>query len=210
MSIRHALLGLLAQKPRHGYELRAAFEAVVGGAEAWEVKPAQIYTTLDRLEESGLVERHSDLGEGSEPARRVYALTGSGRAVLHEWFASAVDAQHQRDEFFVKLMVALFSGEANPERIIQIQRSHLYQGMHTMTTLRDSYNPRCEMAQILLLDKAIMHLEADLRWMDITEMRIEAIKGQPFPEPEIRPRGRPRKGDKGSTFPPPGSVISNQ
>jgi DNA-binding PadR family transcriptional regulator len=210
MSIRHALLGLLAQKPRHGYELRAAFEAVVGGAEAWEVKPAQIYTTLDRLEESGLVERHSDLGEGSEPARRVYALTGAGRALLHEWFASAVDAQHQRDEFFVKLMVALFSGEANPERIIQIQRSHLYQAMHTMTTLRDSYNPRCEMAQILLLDKAIMHLEADLRWMDITEMRIEAIKGQPFPEPEIRPRGRPRKGDKGSTFPPPMKMIRNQ
>lgn len=210
MSIRHALLGLLAQKPRHGYELRAAFEAVVGGSEAWDVKPAQIYTTLDRLEEAGLVERHSDLGEGSEPARRIYNLTEPGRAALHEWFASAVDAQHQRDEFFVKLMVALFSGEASPERILQTQRVHLYKEMHAMTTLRDSYDPRCAMAQILLLDKAIMHLEADLRWMDITEMRIEAIKGQPFPEPEIRPRGRPRKGDKGSTFPPPGSVISNQ
>lgn len=194
MSIRHALLGLLAQKPRHGYELRAAFEAVVGGAEAWDVKPAQIYTTLDRLEESGLVMRASDLGQGDEPSRRVYALTEAGREHLHEWFASAAETQHQRDEFFVKLMVALFSGEASPERILQTQRSHLYQEMHAMTTLRDGYDPRCEMAQILLLDKAIMHLEADLRWMDITEMRIEAIKGQPFPEPEIRPRGRPRKG----------------
>jgi len=193
MSVRHALLGLLAKKPRHGYELRVAFEAVVGGDENWDVKPAQIYTTLERLEESGLVERHSDLGQGSEPARRIYALTEAGRAALHEWFASAVDTQHQRDEFFVKLMVALFSGEASPERVIQSQRSHLYQEMHAMTTLRDSYDPRREMAQILLLDKAIMHLEADLRWMDITEMRIEAIKGQPFPEPEIRPRGRPRK-----------------
>lgn len=193
MSIRHALLGLLSQKPRHGYELRAAFEAVVGGAQAWDVKPAQIYTTLDRLEESGLVERHSDLGQGSEPARRIYALTEAGRAALHEWFACAVEAQHQRDEFFVKLIVALVSGEARPERILQTQRSHLYKEMHAMTTLRDSYDPRREMAQILLLDKAIMHLEADLRWMEITEMRIEAIKGQPFPEPEIRPRGRPRK-----------------
>jgi len=195
MSIRHALLGLLAQKPRHGYELRAAFQAVVGGSEAWDVKPAQIYTTLDRLEEAGLVERHSDLGEGSEPARRIYALTEAGRAALQEWFACAVDSQHQRDEFFVKLMVALFSGEARLELIIQTQRSHLYQEMHAMTTLRDSYHARTGMAQILLLDKAIMHLEADLRWMEITEMRIEAIKGQPFPEPEIRPRGRPRKGN---------------
>jgi DNA-binding PadR family transcriptional regulator len=207
MSIRHALLGLLAQKPRHGYELRAAFEAVVGGAEAWDVKPAQIYTTLDRLDEAGLVERHSDLGEGNEPARRVYALTEAGRAELHEWFACAVDNQHQRDEFFVKLMVALFSGEGNLEKIMQTQRSHLYKEMHAMTALRDGYDALVGMAQILLLDKAIMHLEADLRWMDITEMRLEAIKGQPFPEPEIRPRGRPRKGDKGSTYPPPGSVI---
>ena len=206
MSVRHALLGLLAQKARHGYELRVAFESVVGGDENWDVKPAQIYTTLDRLEESGLVRRASDLGQGDEPSRRVYALTETGREALHEWFSSAVDTQHQRDEFFVKLMVALFSGEGNPERIIQTQRSHLYQEMHSMTTMRDGYDPRAEMAQILLLDKAIMHLEADLRWMDITEMRIEAIKGQPFPEPEIRPRGRPKKGDKGSTYPPPRSV----
>jgi len=91
MSVRHALLGLLAKKPRHGYELRVAFEAVVGGDENWEVKPAQIYTPLDRLEESGLIMRASDLGQGKEPSRRVYALTDPGREQLHEWFASAVD-----------------------------------------------------------------------------------------------------------------------
>lgn len=67
MSVRYAILGLLAQRPRHGYELRAAFEVVVGGDANWEVKPAQIYTTLERLEEAGLVERTSDLGEVDEP-----------------------------------------------------------------------------------------------------------------------------------------------
>ena len=49
------------------------------------------------------------------------------------------------------------------------------------------------MAQILLMDKTIMHLEADLRWLDITEMRIEVVKKQPIPEPPIKSRGRPRK-----------------
>ena len=87
--------------------------------------------------------------------------------------------------------------------ILQSQRSHLYQEMHAATAQRDSYDPRREMAQILLLDKAIMHLEADLRWLDMTKMRLEDIKGQPLPEPEIRRRGRPRKGDDGSTYPPP-------
>lgn len=193
MSVRHAILGLLAQKPRHGYELRAAFEAVVGGDANWDVKPAQVYTTLERLEEAGLVERTSDLGEGDEPARRVYALTGPGRAALAEWFADGVTPEHQRDEFFVKLMVGLVSGQADPGRLIQTQRAHLFRELHAATAQRDAYDPRTEMAQILLLDKSIMHLEADLRWLDITEQRLEEVKGQPMPEPELRRRGRPKK-----------------
>lgn len=203
MSVRYAILGLLAQKPRHGYELRAAFEAVVGGDANWEVKPAQIYTTLERLEEAGLVERSSDLGEGDEPGRRVYAVTEPGKAALRDWFARGVTPEHQRDEFFVKLMTALVSGEGKLDRIIQTQRAHLFQDLHAATSLRDSYNPRTEMAQILLLDKAVMHLDADLRWLDIAEQRLDEVKHQPLPEPELRPRGRPRKGDKGSTYPPP-------
>jgi DNA-binding PadR family transcriptional regulator len=201
LSVRNAILGLLAQKPRHGYELHAAFSAVSGAT--WDVKPAQIYTTLERLEESGLVQTASDLGEGREPERRIYAITHDGREALKDWFADGVPTGHQRDEFYVKLMVGLVSGEADPARIIQTQRARLYQDLHDATAQRDSYNPRTEMAQILLLDKAIMHLEADLRWLDMIEMRMESIKDQPFPEPEIRRRGRPRKGDKGSTHPPP-------
>jgi DNA-binding PadR family transcriptional regulator len=201
MSVRNALLGLLAQKPRHGYELRAAFEAVVGDG-AWDVKPSQIYTTLDRLEEAGLVERVSDLGEGEEPARRIYALTPQGEATLQEWLSSGVAAGHQRDEFYVKLMVALAYEGGDPRRLIQTQRVRLFHELHDVTARRDRLNSRTEIAQILLLDKAIMHLEADLRWLDMIEARLEAIKGQPFPEPEIRPRGRPRKGLKGSTSPP--------
>lgn len=203
MSVRYAILGLLAQKPRHGYQLRAAFEAVVGGDAGWEVKPAQIYTTLERLEEAGLVERTSDLGEGAEPGRRIYALTPAGRQSLLEWFSGGVTPGHQRDEFFVKLMVALAGAEVDPARILQTQRAHLFRELHAVTTQRDECDPHTEMARILLLDKVAMHLEADLRWLDMTEQRLEAVRGQPLTEPEMRRRGRPPKGDKGSTYPPP-------
>ncbi len=210
MSVRNAILGFLAQKPRHGYELRAVFEAVVGGDANWDVKPAQIYTTLDRLEEAGLVKPTSDLGEGDEPSRRVYSITPQGDEVLRAWFANGVPTEHQRDEFFVKLMVALASGEADPARLIQTQRAHLYQELHAATTQREEYDPQTELAQIMLSDKTIMHLEADLRWLDMIEVRLDAIKGQPFPEPEIRRRGRPRKGNTGSEYPPPGAVVSDR
>ena len=192
MSVRNALLGLLAQRPRHGYELRATFEAVVGDG-SWELKPSQVYTTLERLEEGGLIQRESDLGEGDEPDRRIYRLTPEGERVLQEWFASGVPAGHQRDEFYIKLMVALASGQADPTRVIQTQRSYLFHELHDATAQRDTLDPGSALAQILLLDKAIMHLEADLRWLDMIETRLESIRDQPFPEPEIRPRGRPRK-----------------
>lgn len=208
MSVRNAILGFLAQKPRHGYELRAVFDAVVGGDANWDVKPAQIYTTLDRLEEAGLVERSSDLGEGDEPSRRVYSITPEGNRVLQDWFSMGVQTEHQRDEVFVKLMVGLASGEADPERLVQTQRAHLYQELHAATNKRDAYDPKTELAQILLVDKIIMHLEADLRWLDMLEVRLETIIGQPFPEPKIRRRGRPKKGKSGSEHPPP--EISRQ
>ena len=192
MSVRFAILGLLAQEPRHGYDLRAAFSALVGGDKNWNVKPAQIYTTINRLEEAGLVVQEAVEKDGG-PKKNIYNITRSGMEALQEWFSSGVETEHQHDEFFVKLMVGLASGEAEPARIIQTQRAFLYQKMHSATNLRDSYNPAAEIAQILLLDKTIMHLEADLRWLDMIEMRMEEIKNQPLPEPESRPRGRPKK-----------------
>ena len=54
-------------------------------------------------------------------------------------------------------------------------------------------DPRTELAQILFLDKMIMHIEADLRWLDMVEGRLDEISRQPIPKPDARPRGRPKK-----------------
>jgi DNA-binding PadR family transcriptional regulator len=183
---------LLAQHPRHGYELRAAFTAVVGGAENWDVKPAQIYTTLARLEKGGLVVENA-VSQDAGPEKRVYAITPAGRKTLREWFACGIELEHQRDEFFIKLMIGFVSGVADPYKLIQTQRTHLYRDLHAITTQRSRADPKKELANILLLDKVVMHLEADLRWLDITEARLDEIRKQPLPEPESKPRGRPKK-----------------
>lgn len=192
MSVRFALLGLLAQRPRHGYELHSAFEALVGGEDHWDVKPAQIYTTLARLEEGGWV-AYEGVGQESGPEKYIYAVTQEGRAALVTWLYAGIEREHSRDEFFLKLMLALLTGEAKPAQLIQAQRAALYKDLHLVTEQRNASNPQRELARILLFDKAIMHLEADLRWLDILEARLEEVKRQPLPEPELKPRGRPRK-----------------
>src|SRR5258706_865214 len=100
MSVRHAILGLLAQHPRHGYELRAAFSAVVGGDENWDLKPAQIYTTLNRLEEAGLVQQHS-VTQSGDPEKHIYQVTESGPEALQDQLTSALPPGPQRDAPFV-------------------------------------------------------------------------------------------------------------
>jgi len=202
MSVRNAILGLLSQRPSHGYELRAAFETLVGGEAVWEVKPAQIYTTLARLEEAGLVSQESVEQDGG-PEKRIYAITSQGCVELENWFSTGVSGEHERDEFFVKLMLSLSTENANPYRVIQSQRTWLYQELHHHTQRRTQANPKTELAQILLLDKTIMHLEADLRWLDMIEGRLDEIQRQAPSEPPVRPRGRPRKGITGSDYPPP-------
>ena len=193
MSVRNSLLGLLAQRPRHGYELRAAFEALVGGEENWDVKPAQVYTTLARLQSGGLVVEQSVEQDGG-PEKRIYAITAEGQATLQSWFAAGTPPEHRRDEFFLKLMLALVSGVADPYRLINTQRVFLFRELHVITTQRARVDPSRELTKILLLDKVAMQLDADLRWLDMAEARLDEIKRQPLPEPEARQRGRPRKG----------------
>jgi DNA-binding PadR family transcriptional regulator len=192
VSVRHAVLGLLAQRPRHGYELRVAFEALAGGEENWGVKPAQIYSTLSRLEKGGLVAEQS-VEQDAGPEKRIYAITPNGLKTLQCWFTEGIAPEHQRDEFFIKLMVGLVSDAADPFQLIHTQRARLYQELHTITVQRTRADPKKELARILLLDKAAMYLDADLRWLDMTEARLDEIKRQPLPEPEAKTRGRPKK-----------------
>ena len=203
MSVRNALLGLLAQQPRHGYELHDAFEAMVGGKQNWDIKPAQVYTTLSRLEKGGLVAPKTVDQDGG-PEKVIYEVTQQGLDELDQWLSEPVLTAHQRDEFYVKLMLCLATENGSPRQIIYTQRASLYQELHALTTQRAEANPQRELAHILLMDQAIMRVEADLRWLDMVEARLDEIAKQPLPEPETRRRGRPRKGDKGSTYPPPG------
>ncbi len=190
MTVKDAILGLLSQKPRHGYELHAALVALAGGPENWDLKPAQVYTTLGRMAENGLI-RVKSQGKESGPEKRTYALTSTGKRELDEWLQTGVIEEQGRDEFFLKLMLGLAREDIDSRAVIHVQRSSLYQELHRVTALRQDADPDTELATILLMDKTIMHLEADLRWLEMVEARLNDIQNQPLPEPEIRPRGRP-------------------
>jgi DNA-binding PadR family transcriptional regulator len=192
MTVKHGILGLLALQPRYGYELRAAFLAVVGGEKNWDLKPAQIYSTLSRLEEAGLVKAQGR-GKKTNPEKRVFYITAAGRKELKRWFGENEPPDHQRDETYLKMVLSLATGITDSRMIIFRERAMLYRDLHQATTQRQESDPGRELSLILLLDKTVMHLEADLRWLEMLEARLDEIKSQPVRKPELRPRGRPKK-----------------
>ena len=76
-------------------------------------------------------------------------------------------------------MVSLYSEQADPYQVIRAQRKRLYQDLHDLTGRRNGINARRELAQIFLLDKSIMHLEADLRWLVLLDAPLNDKSRQP-------------------------------
>ena len=74
--VRAAILAVLAEQPRNGYQIIQEVAERSGGA--WKPSPGSIYPTLQQLEDEGLVRADSDGG------RRAYALTEEGRAYVAE------------------------------------------------------------------------------------------------------------------------------
>lgn len=167
MAIRHALLGLLATEPKHGYELKAAFKEALAGT--WEVNPGQIYTTLSRLLRDGLV-TNQRVEQDDRPDKKVYTLTDEGRKELARWFETPIgEEQYPRDELLVKLLVFRQVGGGDGRHLVWRQRKAHLETMRQLVKLSGGAG---EAVAQLLFERAILHLEADLRWLERCENEL--------------------------------------
>jgi DNA-binding PadR family transcriptional regulator len=165
MSTAFTLLGLLEPGPTHGYELKRAFDQRFGVDKPLPF--GQVYATLGRLERDG---RAIVLGTeaGGGPERKRYAITSQGVTDLERWLAEPeVPEPHLQTVLFSKVVLALLSGR-DAEHYLDAQRSAHLARMRELTEQRRSA-PR---TQSLLADYALFHLEADLRWLELTAARL--------------------------------------
>ncbi len=166
--LRFVLLGLLDAEPRYGYELKAVFEQFLGGT--WQLNIGQIYTTLGKLEADGLVAAQVVPQDGS-PDRKVYELTPDGRRALAAW-ANRVEhgPVRLREELFLKVAVLSLSDSERARALIHEQRTaHLA----TLAGLSEQQDGAPHPATELLLEAAMLRLEADLEWLDLAEDRLK-------------------------------------
>ncbi len=105
MSIEHAILTSLAERPGTGYELSRQFDRSIG--HFWSATHQQTYKTLKKLHDQGLVEFQTVPQDG-RPDKKVYTLSEAGRRELRDWVGRPAGAWRLRDELSVKIRAASF------------------------------------------------------------------------------------------------------
>jgi DNA-binding PadR family transcriptional regulator len=175
MSIKHAILGLLADGPLHGYELKAAYEAEL--VPATQLNYGQVYTTLDRLHRDGLVTPEL-VSQSERPDKKVYALTKEGRRALHEWLATPSELDLDlRNETFLKLVLARRFKDADALKVLAVERRSCFERLHEVAQTRARAEKEgASVPAILLLDLAVLRLEAFLKWLERCEEMLKPAK----------------------------------
>jgi len=168
MSVRHALLALLAEGPKYGLQLREEFEARTG--EVWPLNVGQVYTTLQRLERDGLAE--SD-GAAQDGPQKIYRITADGEAELAGWLRTPPDmTSPPRDELVMKVLVAMRVPGTNVHDVIQVHRRYLVELMQQWTRIKEA-EAESDLNLALVVDAELFRLDAVIRWLDTADGRIK-------------------------------------
>lgn len=163
-----ALLGLLEREPSHGYDLKRDYDAYFGRGRPLPF--GQVYATLARLARDGKAAA-GEAEPGSGPDRKRYTITHTGKVQVEEWLAEPIPAEpHLQTDLFVKVVLSLMLGRP-AEDYLDIQRAAHLQRMRELTELKRQGN----LVDGLLADHGLFHLEADLRWIDLTAARLGAL-----------------------------------
>jgi DNA-binding PadR family transcriptional regulator len=163
MSIGHTLLGLLETGPRHGYDLKRAYDDRFGHDR--RVHYGQVYSTLARLLKQGLVEA------GGGPERKRYAITEAGVADVGTWLATPEKPEaYLQNTLYTKIVLALLSGRPAAD-VLDVQRSAHLGAMRELTRRKTGG----DLVDQLVCDHALFHLEADLRWLELTAARLDQL-----------------------------------
>src|ERR1700741_15641 len=168
MSVPLTLLGLLEREPSHGYDLKRDYDTFFGRGK--QLPFGQVYATLGRLARDGKVTA-GDNEPGDGPDRKRYAITDVGRYEVDGWLADPVEPEpHLQTVLFAKVTLALMLGKP-AAAYLDRQRSAHIRRMQELTELR-WHGP---LVDVLLADHALFHLEADLRWIDVTSARLAEL-----------------------------------
>ncbi|WP_280670712.1 MULTISPECIES: PadR family transcriptional regulator [unclassified Kitasatospora] len=168
MSLGHTILGLLESQPRHGYDIKRAYDERFGHSRSLHY--GQVYATLSRLLKNGLVEVDGVESDGG-PERKRYVITDAGVTDVGQWLARPESPEpYLQNTLYTKVVLALLTGRSARD-LLDVQRAEHLRHMRELTRRKLAG----DLADQLVCDYALFHLEADLRWLELTAARLDEL-----------------------------------
>jgi PadR family transcriptional regulator AphA len=170
MSLKFALLGLLAERPKYGYEIKREFEGALGNV--WSVSYGQLYPTLRRLSEVGWLTKKTEPGKKAAE-KNIYSITEKGRRKLDEWLLKPARSTYRvKDEFTLRF---LFFSKLAPASVLEYLRGYqkkTQEQREGFRTTLESLPAGVDFYLQEIIKKGIAHLGAEDRWVQEVIERI--------------------------------------
>ncbi len=165
MSTRLVILGLLRDRPLHGYEIKHIIEEHMGD---WtNIAFGSIYFALKKLSEEGFVEKVGVEQEGGRPSRTIYQITGAGRAEFLRLLRE-VWGEVERHFYTIDIGLAFMQALPNEEvksylrgRISQLEATVQHLDEHRSEQMAQ---PQVPAAAAAVFDHGLAHFRAELAW----------------------------------------------
>ncbi len=163
LSPEYALLGLLAERPAHGYQLHQRLTAELG--QVWRVSLSQAYNILNRLEAQGLIAGREEKPT-SQPARRLFRLTPAGKRRFERWLRAPTgcSARAVRVEFLARLYFTHMLYPQLVPRLVDQQIAVVQGGLVRLERLLPTVDPE-QVINRLGVELRINQLRSLLDWL---------------------------------------------
>jgi len=174
--IEAAVLGLICQAPRYGYELEKLIEE--RGMRNWtEIGFSSIYYVLKRLEKGGLVQGKIDPGVEGRPARKTYKVTEKGRGAMVKKMRTVLSERMKSKDPF-DLGIAYY-GVLGPEEfgecldaylIVVDERIRMLEGR-----IEEMREKKAPYHVIALFERPLAHEKAEREWVSAFRERVSEL-----------------------------------
>lgn len=169
MSTKYAILGLLNQRPMHGYEIKKEFEQSVSFI--WSINIGQLYTLLKKMEEEKSIIKEIVTQE-NRPDKLVYEITDKGKSELNDWLSTPVSRRQTKDEFFLKMMFLAQTDKEEAKQFIKEQTASLEEQFNSLNQVKNNHGDKTDKFMSLLLEASIMHFQVDIEWLKLYKERM--------------------------------------
>jgi PadR family transcriptional regulator AphA len=170
MSVKYMILGGLMFNCSHGYEIKSQMAQKVTGE--FGINDGQLYPTLKKLEEEGLVVKTVEHQTGA-PSRHIYSITDKGRKDFEAWLESSEGEDRafrydffRKDIFCIKSNFIRFLGKKKAAEKIQRQIEIVQSIIADLAiAIKHMKERKVDPLHIKIWEYGIMNYKTRLRWL---------------------------------------------